>query len=208
MRDINDLLQNNIYPNIDILEVLKDLNPRDHGRYFTLACPSCGKPEAFIYKGYGYIKCNRLNECDHRESLWDYVQQNHGLTNQETLQELARLANYSLPEREYNHEEADKARRKTDILEKAMSFFQGELFSDSGKKTWSYLKNRGYAEAEIQGMQLGHYPGYDSTVKYLESQGFTTEEVNTASRGVIPMVVRIVRTIRLLSLIAAPPVSS
>ncbi len=91
MRDTRDLLDFDIYPNLDRAEAVKDFNPQDKGKYYLLTCSQCGKQEAFLYKDRVYIKCNRLNKCGYAQSIWDYIQGTKGLTNQETLRELARL---------------------------------------------------------------------------------------------------------------------
>ena len=98
MKETKNLLDFEIYPNLDRAEAVKGLNPRDKGKYYLLTCPKCGKAETYLYKTGIYIKCSRINKCGYAQSLWDYIQNTKGLTNQETLRELARLAGYTLPE--------------------------------------------------------------------------------------------------------------
>jgi DNA primase catalytic core len=147
-----------IYPNIDRMELLKELTPLDKGEYLSLICPECKKRKAYIYKTGIYIKCNRKNKCFYSESIWDYAQKSKGLSNQETLFELARLANYSLDiNKKYSDEQAIKARKKADILEMALSLFKEELFSQNGKEVLQYLNNRKYSNKEIKSMELGFF---------------------------------------------------
>ncbi len=186
MRDIKDLLDYEIYPNLDRAEAVKDLEPRDKGKYYLLTCPQCGKKEAFLYKTGIYIKCNRLNQCGHSESLWDHIQSTKGLTNQETLKELSRLAGYALPELDgHSEEKVEKARERGNALEMALSYFKAQLWTDEtidermdeeldlhlrrtkykrieeAREALAYLKRRGYSEDEIRKMELGFYPSQE-----------------------------------------------
>jgi len=93
---IKEILKNYIYPNLDFNYLLSELNPKDKGRYLYLTCPNCGKKEAYIYKTNPYIKCNRLNKCNFKISLWEYLKQSRNLTNKETLYLLAEYAGVDL----------------------------------------------------------------------------------------------------------------
>ena len=74
-----------------------------------------------------------------------------GLTNQETLKELARLANYTLPTLDgYSEEKAQEAREKANILETALGFFVKRLWSEEGNVDLDYLKDRGYTEQQLR----------------------------------------------------------
>jgi DNA primase catalytic core len=179
MSEVKDLLDYHIYPKLDRAEALEGLEPRDKGSYYLLVCPACGRREAYIYKTGLYIKCNRMDKCAYSISLWDYIQQKRGLTNQETLQELARLAHYSLPELEgYSHESADRARKKANILEAALEFFKAELWSEGGKETLEYLlQKRGYQGDEVKEMELGFNPGEKATLSFLAQRGYALGEI-------------------------------
>lgn len=179
MNEVKDLLDYHIYPNLDRAEALADLEPRDKGSYYLLVCPDCGKREAFIYKTGLYIKCNRMDKCAYNISLWDYIQQKHGLTNQETLQELAKLAHYSLPELEgYSHESAEKVRKKANILEATLEFFKAQLWAEGGQETLDYLlQKRGYQREEVKEIELGFNPGEKATISFLAQKGYALEEI-------------------------------
>lgn len=184
MSEIKDLLDYHIYPNLDRAQALADLEPCDKGSYYLVACPDCKKREAYIYKTGLYIKCNRLDKCAFSISLWDYIQQKQGLTNHETLQKLAQLANYSLPELEgYSEESAQRAKKKADLLEAALEFFKAELWTAAGKDTLDYLLHkRGYQSHEIKEMELGFNPGEKVTLAYLAQRGYAGEEIKESFR--------------------------
>ena len=60
---------------------------KDHGTYYTITCPNCKEPEAFIlYTGeMRWIKCNRENNCykDNRpaynKKLWSFLAESQSL---------------------------------------------------------------------------------------------------------------------------------
>ena len=81
-----------IYQQLDLEIVLSDLQPVDKGSYFILACPACGKREAYIYKGGGRIRCNRLNKCGYSANLCSYLQMRFHLSRSEAFGKLAELA--------------------------------------------------------------------------------------------------------------------
>jgi DNA primase len=181
VKDTEELLDFEIYPNLNRAEAVKDLNPQDKGKYYLLTCPKCGKPETYLFKTGIYIKCSRLNKCGYAQSLWDYIQNRKGLTNQETLRELARLAGYTLPEIEgYSEEKAEKARERANILEVALEYFKAQLWrTERGKGAINYLKGRGYSEEEIKGMELGFYPSQKQLESYIINRVSTVSIVNT-----------------------------
>ena len=181
MKDTKDLLDFAIYPSLDRAEAVKDLNPPDKGKYYLLTCPKCGEAETYLYKTGIYIKCSRINKCGYAQSLWDYIQNTRGLTSQETLRELARLAGYTLPKlKGYSEEREEKARERANILEVALEYFKAQLWrTERGKEASGYLKERGYSEEEIKGMELGLYPSQKELEAYIINRVSTVSIVNT-----------------------------
>jgi DNA primase catalytic core len=180
MSDVKELLDGYIYPNLDRADVVPRLNPKDKKNYFVVDCPACGAREAYLYKDGLYIKCNRLNECGYCISIWDYTQRLKGLTNRETLVELARLAGSTLPDLEgYCEQKAQNAREKADILETALNFFKKLLWMPNGNETLDYLKNRGYRAEEIEHMDLGFFPPQPELRAYLTGKGYSKETIES-----------------------------
>ena len=181
MKNTKDLLDFEIYPSLDRAEAVKGLNPQDKGEYYLLTCPKCGKAETYLYKTGIYIKCSRINKCGYAQSLWDYIQNTKGLTNQETLRELSRLAGYTPPElKGYSEEKEEKARERANILEVALEYFKAQLWrTERGKEALGYLKGRGYSEEEIKGMELGLYPSQKELEAYITNRVSTVSIVNT-----------------------------
>lgn len=94
-----DLLENYIYPNLDITSLLSELAPIDKGSYYTLICPNCGKKEAYILKRgklLPIIYCNRKNKCAYKSPIWAYIKNTYNFTNKETLRFLASYSGIDL----------------------------------------------------------------------------------------------------------------
>ena len=179
MRKTGDLLNRHIYPALDRVEALRELKPSNKGNYYLLTCPDCGKRRAYIYKTGTRIGCNRRNKCAYSKSLWDYVQERDGLSPQETLRKLAEdYAGLSLSSFDsgFDLERAEVARRQEQLAEDAHTFFQSYLWSD-GKSTLEYLQSRGYTKQDIEAMELGHWPGRDTTIDYLSGLKHPTSTI-------------------------------
>jgi len=171
MNEVRDLLEE-IYRSLDQAEALADLAPQDKGSYFLLTCPNCRKREAYIYKDGTRIICNRRDKCGFSQSLWDYVQGSRGLTNQETLRELARLAGYQIPELDPGAiERAERARAQAGVWESSLDYFKAQLKGKKGRAVLDYLKGRGYSEKEIEAMELGLFASTKELKAYLVSKG-------------------------------------
>ncbi len=170
-----DLLQE-IYLALNRENLLSELNPKRrnsaNGEYLELDCPSCEKRgRAFIYATGIYITCNRRENCGYSMSLWDYLQQKEGLSNQETLKRLAHIAGVDLPAlSEGAIVKIERTKSEAFVLEKIFCFFKETLLSDQGKPVIEYLKKRGYLEEEIRRMDFGYNPGYERTKNYLAAQ--------------------------------------
>ena len=156
------LILEDIYERLDIETALSELEPRYSSTgYYTLICPNCSKRRAFIKKGGHYIKCNRLDSCSYLSSLWDYVAKRDSLTtSQETLQRLAELSGYALPNN--LSEDAKETIRRSQTaqtkLETAQGLLTSRLFSGDAKKELDYLHERGYTDDDIKTMELGAIP--------------------------------------------------
>ena len=71
------LLEEEIYPRVDPIELLSELSPKQSMHNIILECPACGKKEAYIGnhgKGTNII-CNRENKCGEKISFVKYIQQ-------------------------------------------------------------------------------------------------------------------------------------
>ena len=99
-----EILNDYIYPNLDIEALLSELNPKNKTTYYSLTCPMCGKKEAYIPKKpflKPYIVCNRANKCAYKSSIWNYLKVSRNLSNKEILSLLAQYSNVDLSEFSY-----------------------------------------------------------------------------------------------------------
>ena len=100
----SEILNNYIYPNLDIESLLSELNPKNKTTYYSLTCPVCGKKEAYIPKKTilkPYIVCNRANKCAYKSSIWNYLKSSRNLSNKEILNLLAQYSGVDLSEFNY-----------------------------------------------------------------------------------------------------------
>ncbi len=174
-----DLLTHQIYPNLNIREVLADLNPKDSGSYFTVTCPFCKKREAYIYKHKQYIQCNRRNKCGRHISLWDYVKEKKQLDNKSTLEELARMANITLPKLTPKDIGLEKEKEDMAALYHKLNQYYQYMLRDrpEGQSALEYLtKKRTVARAMIQRFELGYaLPAWTHQYEFLKSRHFSEE---------------------------------
>lgn len=162
-----------IFSNLDRENLLAELNPQRKGKYLVLDCPFCKKHEAYLYDNAKVITCNRLEKCGRRVSIWDYVQERDGLTQQETLLKLAAAAGVHLePMTEETIRKMKSRADERDMLEALQEHFRDLLFKPEAAETLKYLKKRGYSEDDIKKMELGFFPGYGETIRWLDAQGY------------------------------------
>lgn len=159
-----------IYQNLDKALALAELSPEDKGNYYVLTCPGCGRREAYIYKTGARIECNRRDKCGFSQSLWDYFKEAKGLSQRETLEQLASLAGVQL--QGDNSQDSRNEINKAEIWKAVVDFFRKELKGDSGKEAREYLRSRGYSEQEIERMGLGLYVSVSELKDYLLSSGY------------------------------------
>lgn len=178
MQDLKEVLSE-IYSRIDREKLLLELKPQRKADYYLLECPSCHKKEAFLYDSGVYITCNRINNCSYSKSIWDYIQENQGFSNQETLKYLADLANYQLKNTSYDEEKYLKSKEKGNLLEKALTFMKKNLWSQRNEVI-EYLESRGYSQEEIRLMDLGYFPEQKKLQEYLISEGFSNDLISTS----------------------------
>ncbi|TSC54270.1 MAG: DNA primase [Parcubacteria group bacterium LiPW_30] len=177
MATVSELLEYEIYPQLDRIAVFQELNPQNKGQYLICTCPGCGKKSAYIYHTGIFLVCNRLNNCIYRVSIWDYVQEKHKFSNQETLLALADLARVVLP-KNTSPEEYDKyqtEQRKAYILETIFQWAHEKLMGDT--KALDYLQQRGFSDPEdIKQAGLGCITSLSEMLAMLKNNHIAQEE--------------------------------
>ncbi len=177
MTTVSELLEYEIYPQLDRSIVFEELAPQNKGLYLLCNCPACGQRAAYIYHDGVMLVCNRLNNCSYRISIWDYVQKKRNLGNQETLFELARLAGVILPKSTpNNYEKYTAEQRKSYILETLFQWASARLFENN--TALDYLAKRGFTDkAYLERMGLGIIPSLNEMIDAMAQYGITNEEL-------------------------------
>lgn len=177
--ETNELLYDHIYPNIDRIALLSKLKPHRFGNYIMLKCPGCQEEgAAYIYDDGTRINCNHRNKCNYDNSLWDYVQQDQAISDQETLRVLADYAKITLPELSPDAmHKFETAQQEAILLRNAHDFFVKQLQGPWGQKSKDYLHSRGYSNEDIFAMELGHNPGCKKTFEYLKTKGYREDQI-------------------------------
>jgi DNA primase catalytic core len=63
---------------------------------YEVVCPSCDKPEAYIYfnQGNRVIQCNRQEKCNFSQSLWNYIEDRRGYSNKDMTRYINEMIGY------------------------------------------------------------------------------------------------------------------
>lgn len=147
---------------------------RQKGAGYIAHCPyhQDALPTLVIYHDRPEFFCFA---CGRRGDWIDFLKEQRGMTFQAALSQLSDAAGIGPPEAMEGSWESQRSRSQ--LLEVAMGFFITGLWSRPGEEVLHYLYARGYATGEVEGMALGHYPGYAATTENLSLQGFSVERV-------------------------------
>lgn len=63
---------------------------------YEVVCPKCDKPRAYIYfnQGNRTIECNRQENCNFSQSLWDYIAEKNTFSNKEMIRYINQFLGY------------------------------------------------------------------------------------------------------------------
>lgn len=187
MNDTTQILENEIYPKLlasgeghqAIFGEMSGFSEK--GNYFLADCPNCEAQAHFqMPKSRPFGFCYNSNKCGYTVNWWNYLQEQQGLSNQQTLFELARLAGITLDVAGNNGASAAKAakqHRKAALLEDFIVLGKQSLFSPEATKVLTYLKGRGYSEVEIRKAEFCFYPSPQIVEKNLLGKGYTHSEM-------------------------------
>ena len=147
-------------------ELFGDLRSfKKEGKQYKACCPfhNDNNPSFSISADKPVWRCHGCGEIGN----WvQYLEKQNNFTTYQAIEYLAEAAGIKTQENEM-----------TNIIEAAMNFFQEQLEHSASSR--DYLKNRGFTEDEFHKIGVGHNPGYQVTVEYLSSEGFSQEEIDT-----------------------------
>jgi len=179
---MSDIPYQEIYSRMDINTALSELNPIEKPDRYVLECPECNKKEAWIYKGSGWISCNRRNKCGYSASLYDYIQTRDSLTPQETLLKFEELSGVEIPKSiNFDPEAYKKTREDSQLREDALKYLKECLLSlDEAKGTLDYLQDkRGFTLDKIKDLEFGYINSQNELYKYLISnKDYSVSRIN------------------------------
>ena len=188
-----------IYNRLDKMQALASLAPQDKGNALLLACPACGKREAYIYKNGSTIKCNRANKCGYSASIFEYIQQKEGYEAKETVRKLAEMADCPLDLKNFDENRYNEKITRESILEHALTFFQKSLAES--KAGMQYLNGRKYSESDVDAMGLGFFTSFNALNDYLVN---IVNKINNVSNDYLVNIVNTFNDSRLQNRIVIP----
>lgn len=164
-----------------LLEIQGIVIKKTAGTHFLIECPSCKKPEAFVYYNQGTrnIKCNRGNNCGLNVELWHYIAEKQGIDASNKF-EILKYINEMLG-REFKQEQAENYNIEKEERNKEQKFladcnqiFFNTMNNDKENEqvlfSLMYLKKRGYTEEHIEQFSLGFFPDYNNLLESLITQ--------------------------------------
>lgn len=180
MYDIKDLVDDLIFPNMDRRLLLTRLEPEDLGHAFRVACPACNARTALISKEGRYIRCREAGGCGHIVGFWTYTQGTLGLSDEETLSHLAKIADQVITHPgPYDFTRLYAAQKKARLLEEFLTWAEGCL--ENSPEAMAYLtEKRGFPAEQIREVKLGFYPSREEAESYLLRRGFSLDAIMDA----------------------------
>lgn len=160
-------LTDHLFEKLNIEAELTDLYPRNRQGYLIVDCPECNEKEcAYVYLNSRQITCNRKNKCGKVTTIWDYIKQKNGISdNWQTYKYLAQKIGLNLPEndREFK-QKISKEYKSNNILDLALNFYTSQ---EMPKNIKEYLEEqRKYSNEDIQKMEIGYNPGYKKLIEF------------------------------------------
>ncbi len=168
---------------------------------YKVICPNCDKPEAYIYfnQGTRTIHCNRENNCNFNEDLWDYIANKRGFSTKDMTRYINQILGYEFKDLKGETDiytpindkpklittpSVTKPLKTIEETEEEQSFFNccHKIFIDSLNDqdneyaifSLKYLKEeRGYNDEQIRSFKLGFFPDKDKFISLLTNSGYS-----------------------------------
>lgn len=122
-------------------------------------------------------------------SIYNYVKSRDGLTDQQTIEKLAKYACFDLPELpEHQKQEMENRRKRESLLEDINAYLIGNLATSNDRDASiikDYLVNeRGYSKPGLlDNMEIGYLPSIRELKEHLASIGHSNDEINAELDG-------------------------
>lgn len=184
MSTITSLSQTNSEEVKQLLEMHGITIKKANSNRFEIICPSCKKPEAYIYfnEGTRTIKCNRGNNCTTEIELWHYIADKQGIDSSNNF-EMLKYINETLGY-EFKQEQIDSYNAKQEERNKEQKFLTdcNQIFfntlnnnkdNDRVSSALAYLQQRGYGEEYTKQCSLGFLPNRDDLLNHLKQSPYS-----------------------------------
>ena len=170
-------------------------------RNYKVNCPNCDKPEAYIYfnQGTRTIDCNREDNCNFKENLWDYIANKRGFSTKDMTRYINQMLGYEFKDLNGGVTSYTPIDNKTKLIttppvtkplktieeiEEERGFFNccHQIFinclNDQGNEqvafSLEYLKKeRRYNDEQIRNFKLGFFPDKDKFISLLTNAGYS-----------------------------------
>ena len=170
-------------------------------RNYKVNCPNCDKPEAYIYfnQGTRTIDCNREDNCNFKENLWDYIANKRGFSTKDMTRYINQILGYEFKDHKGDDNTytpiidkpelitippVTKPLKTIEEIEEERAFFNccHQIFidclndQDNEQVAFSleYLKKeRGYNDEQIRSFKLGFFPDKDKFISLLTKAGYS-----------------------------------
>lgn len=189
---------------VELRKIIKDNGIIIKGttnKNYKVNCPNCDKPEAYIYfnQGTRTIKCNREDNCDFSEDLWDYITNKRSFSTKDMTRYINQILGYEFKD----HNGGDntytpiidkpeltttppvaKPLKTIEETEGERGFFNycHQIFIDclndqrneQAVFSLKYLKEeRGYNDEQIRSFKLGFFPDKEKFTSLLTNAGYS-----------------------------------
>ena len=170
-------------------------------RNYKVNCPNCDKPEAYIYfnQGTRTIQCNREDNCNFSEDLWDYIANKRSFSTKDMTRYINQILGYEFKDLNGGVTSYTPIDNKTKLIttppvtkplktieeiKEERGFFNccHQIFinclndQDNEQAIFSlkYLKEeRGYNDEQIRSFKLGFFPDKDKFISLLTNSGYS-----------------------------------
>ena len=167
----------------DIVSVLsKYLRLEKKGKSYWACCPfHHEKTPSFCINEYeGYYHCFG---CKESGDVITFMMKYENLSYIEAVTALAASAGLEVPKLS-GDEKYDELKKKKERLLRALNLakehYKQNIYKPEAKPTQEYIKKRGLTRRELEDFEIGYSMGWTELVKYLSSQGVTSEDMKEA----------------------------
>jgi len=181
-------LKREILHRLPLDRVLSKLNPKDKGAYYVMDCPACGEPQrAFLYKGTGYISCNRRNNCGSNISVFDFLMGDRGCDFKAVFHDLARDTGVSMPSAGASGSGMEVEHSGANLKEDFFHLCKEQLKTDQAKPAREYLCARWSCDMDAlltkEGVAIGFVPAIKVVTEHLRSCGHDESLIQDVMHG-------------------------